>query len=231
MRMFLMFGVLALALSACTEEGDTGTGINDVVVYEAGPRVAQCAAPAVTLAQSATRLSSAGVSVHRSSCGIIEGVAMATVCGAGTSEVLLHDIPISQLAGAEAAGFQSAGRLNAWSRASCPIYLHAIDVARSTTSCVEIRNRVLYIQTATAGERLVLLDQAGNCADASYRQALYGDPGNTLLCSNADSIAGPQKSCPVSSRAALFDTILANLNQPNLGLSSGYMVTQVFPAN
>jgi hypothetical protein len=234
MRVTFMLCVLAVGATACMDDGAAPPGvpgIDEMVVYEAGPHLAQCSPPALTLAQSAAKLTSGGIEVRRSSCGHIEGVAYPSVCGAGTGEILLHDIPAADLGAAEAAGFASADRLTTgWRRAACPQYLHAIDVAQSTTSCAGIRNRVLLIQDAQRpDERVVLLDQAGDCADASYRQVLFGGGGDRVLCSNADSIAGPQKNCAVPSHSGMFDTILANLDREDLGLGAGYYVMPVFP--
>jgi hypothetical protein len=236
MRVKFMFCLSGLAVAACMGESQspppTAPGLNGTVVYEAGPHLTQCSPPAVTRAQSAAKLTSAGIDVRRSSCGHIEGVVYPAVCGAGTGEILLHDIPDESLAAAEAAGFQSADTLNAWRRGTCPQYLHAIEMAQESATCAEIRNRVLLIQDAMhPDDRVVLLDQAGNCADAGGQQVLFGAAGDNVLCSIADSIAGPQKRCPVPSRAAMFDTILANLNQADLGLGSGYYVRQVYPGN
>jgi hypothetical protein len=77
----------------------------------------------------------------------------------------------------------------------------------------------------------VLLDQAGNCADAGYQQVLFGDTGDDVLCSNADSIAGPRKSCPAAAHEGMFETILANLGKADLGLGSGYDVRQIYPGD
>lgn len=241
MRARLMLCVLGLAAAGCMGDGESpplAPGFDEVVVYEYGPRLQQCGPIAVTRKQSAARLASAGVEVLRTSCGMIEGIFHPTVCGAGTNEILLHDIPTEELADAEAAGFQLADRLKdtgpgvGWRRGSCPQYLHAIEVAQASTVCAETRNRVLTIQgVLNPGQRTVLLDQAGICFDASYRQILYGDSGDNVLCSIADSIAGPQKSCPVPSYAGMFDIILQNLDKPDLGLGSAYSVSQVYPAD
>lgn len=235
MRAKILSCVFAFAVTACMNDGDApiqAPGIAEAVVFEGGPHVAQCAPVAITLRQSAAKLTTAGIDVRRSSCGFIEGVAYPAVCGAGTGQILLHDIPATSLAAAEAAGFASVESLPDWRRDRCPQYLHAIEVAQETTSCVEARNRVLQIQTvANPDERVILLDQAGNCADASYRQVLFGAEGDDVLCSNADSIAGPQKSCAVASRTAMFETILANLHLADLGLGIDFNVAQVYPAN
>ncbi len=234
MRLKFMLCFIGLAGVGCTDEGTQipapGPGEPQTVVYESGPHLAQCAPPALTPAQSAAKLTSAGIQVHRSSCGHQVGIAHPAVCGGGTSEIILHDIPAPQLEDARAAGFGSVDDLGDWQRGDCAAYIHAIEVAQGTTSCADIRNRVLQIVEPTQSyRRVVLLDQAGNCADASYRQVLYGEDGKKVLCSNAESIAGPQMSCPVASYAAMFETILANLAAPDLGLGSSYEINQVYP--
>jgi hypothetical protein len=234
MRAHLICG-LGLAMTACMNDSEappSAPGLDETVVYESGPHLAQCAPPALTPKQSATKLTNAGIEVRRSSCGHLAGVAFPAVCGAGTGQVLLHDIPASSLAAARAAGFGPADDID-WQRSACAKYLHAIDVARESASCAQTRNRVIEIQDALdPEERVVLLDQAGTCADAAYRQVLFGgDDGNKVLCSNQDSIAGPQKSCPVASHGGMFDTILANLDEANLGLGTGYYLRQVYPGN
>lgn len=236
MRMKLMFAVLGLAAVACKDDGippPSAPGIDEVVVFENGPHLAQCALPAITRTQSAAKLTGAGIEVRSSSCGVREGIAYPAVCGAGTGEILLHEIPESSLAEARARGFAPAEELeHGWRAVKCPQYLHAIEVAQATTSCAQIRNRVMFIQNnQQPDDRVVLLHQAGNCADAGYQQVLFGSEGDNVLCSNADSIAGPRKSCAAQSRAGMFDTILANLDRPDLGLGTGYTVSQVYPAD
>jgi hypothetical protein len=236
MRIAVMLSVPGLVLAGCGEEGTPpiAPGLGDIVVYEAGPHLAQCASVAITRTQSAAKLTSAGIDVRRSSCGYIEGMAWPAVCGAGTGEILLHDIPASSLEAARAAGFEAADRLEelgrdtGWRRERCPQYLHAIEQAQATTSCAEIRNRVFSIQNTAQPElRFSLLDQAGTCADAGYQQVLFGGDGDNVLCSNADSIAGPRKSCAAAAYTAMFDTILANLDQDDLGLGAGYHVGEL----
>lgn len=241
MRLKLMLCALGLVAAGCLDDSDSPPplpGMGGVVVYEPGPYLQQCGLIAVTRTQSAARLTSAGVEVLQSSCGIKRGVFHPTVCGAGTPEILLHEIPAVHLAAAESAGFQQADRLidaarrTGWSVWSCPLSLHAIEVAQATTSCAETRNRVFFIQSVSDyDQRMVLLDQAGACADASYRQVLFGDPGDRVLCSIADSFAGPQKACPVPSYMGLFDTILANLDKPDLGLGTAFTVGLAHPAD
>lgn len=232
MRVKLMLCFIGLAALACTDDAELMPvgGEAQAVVYEMGPRVAQCAPPVVTPAFSAGKLTAIGIKVQRSSCGTrLDDVSYPAVCGAGVSGIIVHDIPAEQLEAAKAAGFGPVDELKDWKRESCAPYIHAIEVAQGTTSCVDVRNRVIEIRPPSDPDSsLVLLDQAGNCADASYRQVLYGGDGRKVLCSNEESIAGPRKSCPVASYAAVFETILANLAAPDLGLA-GYSVNEVFP--
>lgn len=84
-------------------------------------------------------------------------------------------------------------------------------------SCTEARNRLFIIDG-----RQVLWDHAGNCADASYEQVLFGATPDKVLCSHGDTIAGPRTSCPDAGSRNLFETIVANLDKDDLGLGSAH---------
>jgi hypothetical protein len=86
-------------------------------------------------------------------------------------------------------------------------------------SCADIRNKLYAIDDV-----LVLSNQAGNCADASYSQVLYGTSIKEVYCRNHDSIAGPVKRCDVAIYQDLFDIMIANLDKPDLGLGSTHSV-------
>jgi hypothetical protein len=96
-----------------------------------------------------------------------------------------------------------------------------IEKAQAAT-CADIHNRLYLID----GE-LVFSDIAGNCADASYSQILYGSTPDEVLCRAHDSIAGPMKSCEDTSYQALFDTITTNLDRPDLGLGDAHSVEPI----
>lgn len=96
-----------------------------------------------------------------------------------------------------------------------------IDMAQ-TSSCSNLKNRLFVID-----QKIVLWDKAGNCADASYAQTLFGNTVQTILCSNADSIAGPRLSCNDKENEALFKTVLQNLDKSNLGLGTAHSVQQL----
>lgn len=88
--------------------------------------------------------------------------------------------------------------------------------------CADVRNRLFVID-----QTLVFADHIGNCADAAYSQTLFGKTIGQILCVNHDSIAGPIKNCTDPSYTELFDTILAHLDEPDLGLGSSHTVQQL----
>lgn len=102
-----------------------------------------------------------------------------------------------------------------------PEWAPFVEMARQA-ECADIRNRLFVIDRT-----LVFADHAGSCADAGYSQTLFGKTINQVLCVNHDSIAGPMKNCTDPSYAALFDTILAHLDEPDLGLGNSHKVQQL----
>jgi hypothetical protein len=88
-----------------------------------------------------------------------------------------------------------------------------IAMARSA-QCTDFRNRLYLID-----QKYVYWDRAGNCADASYAQVLYGADIDKPLCSTADTIAGPRTSCSDESVRPLFEGIQQNRDKPDLGFS------------
>ncbi|MBC3875608.1 protease complex subunit PrcB family protein [Undibacterium flavidum] len=89
-------------------------------------------------------------------------------------------------------------------------------------SCAEHKNRLLLID-----QQYVLWDRSGNCADAAYAQSLYGATPKNLLCSHADTIAGPRTTCSEASVESLFKTMIANLDKADLGLGSAHQVQSI----
>jgi hypothetical protein len=100
-------------------------------------------------------------------------------------------------------------------------YSQFIDLANKS-GCTDYRNRVLVID-----QQLVLLDSAGNCPDRSYSQILFGDTVNDVLCSRGDTIAGPIQECRVPAYAEMFNTIIAHLLEPDLGLGPSYKIERL----
>ena len=89
-------------------------------------------------------------------------------------------------------------------------------------SCADKHNRLFIIDG-----KQVFWDRAGNCADMSYDQVLYGATPEDALCSHADSIAGPVTMCKDESVRALFDTIIQNSDSEDLGIGVSHTVEQV----
>lgn len=93
----------------------------------------------------------------------------------------------------------------------------------ASSACTEFRNRLFLIDG-----KQVFWDRAGNCPDNSYQQTLYGATPEAMLCSKADSIAGPRTTCSNESARPLFDIITKNLDAPDLGLAaSGHKVEPI----
>ncbi|KQW89892.1 hypothetical protein ASC94_19180 [Massilia sp. Root418] len=102
-----------------------------------------------------------------------------------------------------------------------------IQMARAST-CAQLRNRLFIID-----QKQVLWDRAGNCADASYARTLHGALPAQQLCISGAMLSGLRSSCTDQSNLAQFDTMLNNLEQPDLGLGAGHKVeiVNVLPAD
>jgi hypothetical protein len=92
----------------------------------------------------------------------------------------------------------------------------------SGAGCANVRNRMFIID-----QQQVFWDKAGTCSDARTVQALYGATPQTLLCSTADSIAGPRTSCNDETARQRFVTISQNLDKADLGLGAGHRVEPI----
>ena len=89
-------------------------------------------------------------------------------------------------------------------------------------NCANTRNRLFVIDA-----KYVLWDKAGTCADAAYSQTLFGRMPQSVLCTNSDTIAGSRSSCTDQQYASLFQTILSNLDKPDLGLGNSHNIVVV----
>ena len=90
------------------------------------------------------------------------------------------------------------------------------------SDCADIRNRLFLID-----EAMVFSEQEGNCVDAAYSQVLYGTSPDEVLCFRRDSVGGVQEGCNDNSISQMFDTIVANLDRPDLGLDPDHQVEQI----
>jgi hypothetical protein len=88
--------------------------------------------------------------------------------------------------------------------------------------CGDLRNRLFLIDG-----KQVFSDIQGNCADAGHMRTLYGSTPADEQCKNKDSIAGPVTSCISPASRPLFDTVLKNLDKPDLGLGKEHTVERI----
>lgn len=90
-------------------------------------------------------------------------------------------------------------------------------------SCAGTTNRLYLIDN-----KMVFWERSDmGCADASYGHTLYGATPKTVLCTAADSIAGPMVNCDDAANRSLFDTIRRNLDKADLGLGSAHTVAAI----
>ncbi len=68
---------------------------------------------------------------------------------------------------------------------------------------------------------------AADPADAGYRYALMGSTPDDVLCVYQESIAGPVDYCLQEQYRTMFSTILAHLDEPDLGLEDTHRVDEI----
>ena len=85
-------------------------------------------------------------------------------------------------------------------------------------SCADSTNRLYVID-----DRLIFWTKTGLCDDGSYAHVLFDTTPDQELCSVKDSFVGPLTNCQPEFEV-MFATILANLNQPDLGLGAEHQV-------
>lgn len=95
------------------------------------------------------------------------------------------------------------------------------DLAKSS-DCSETRNRLFLIDRA-----LVLWDREGTCVDAAYLVRLHAGAIDQVLCELRDSIAGQVKVRRDLRFQEMFETIVANLEAPDLGLGPRHTVQAI----
>lgn len=106
--------------------------------------------------------------------------------------------------------------------APSPIDTNAFQNLAKDTNCADLENRLFVID-----QQYVLSEKIGSCADARYRQTLYGKSPDIILCTNVDSIVGPRFSCNDASLSSLFKQVISNLDVANLGLDNTHQVQQI----
>lgn len=93
--------------------------INTVLVFSSS-EARQCEHAGLTDDESAQKLIDVGIDVISSSCGNLTGVAYPSVCGGGTSAIIIHEIPEKSILDSENIGFSSVESIdNNYTEADC----------------------------------------------------------------------------------------------------------------
>lgn len=107
-------------------------------------------------------------------------------------------------------------------RQSGPLVVSEFIKQAKQADCVGVRNRLYVID-----RKYVFADRAGNCGDMAYSYTLYGATVEALLCSEADSIAGPVSKCSDAAAKVLFDVIVKHRSEADLGLGPNHKVEPI----
>ncbi len=90
--------------------------------------------------------------------------------------------------------------------------------------CHQIRNRLFLIDNS-----VIFWDRIGKCPDNAHEQTLFGATPDKILATSHDSIAGPMVKVNDEKYRAMFDTIMAHRDAPDLGLGSAHKVQPLAP--
>lgn len=109
---FAFFGLFAFAgCGTESTQSDLEYEQKDTVLVYTGTGAIQCEDSGLTLAESTQKLTSHGVDVLSSDCGYRTGIAVITVCGAGTVNIHIHKINAANVEDAAAVGFSPVTEL------------------------------------------------------------------------------------------------------------------------
>ncbi len=79
--------------------------------------------------------------------------------------------------------------------------IEAFQKRAQTAGCASKLNKLFLIDN-----RMVYWQQASDqCSDARYANVLFGGTPDTVLCSDADSIAGPRQNCVDANTKIIFN--------------------------
>jgi hypothetical protein len=108
---YLSTYILSFLAVAITAFSLLGCAAKTALVYEPkGDR--QCESGGLTAQQSAAKLTNVSIDVLASLCGNKTGISMMAMCGAPTSNILLHRIDATYVDDAKALGFENVNRLS-----------------------------------------------------------------------------------------------------------------------
>jgi hypothetical protein len=97
-------------------------------------------------------------------------------------------------------------------------------VVAEDADCARDVNRLYRIDR----DRVLWQREDLGCADAAYAITLYGSTPDVELCSSFQTIGGPITECRDERAHVDFDTILAHLDDPDLGLGGEHAVELVW---
>ena len=95
-------------ITACSSFNEAGTG-NEIVYINNG--AIQCESKGLSETETAQTLINEGIDVLKSQCAHMTGIAVATQCGLGGTNINLHTINTQNLSDAKAVGFLSISDL------------------------------------------------------------------------------------------------------------------------
>ena len=95
-------------------------------------------------------------------------------------------------------------------------------MARSEDQGWDVLNRLLLID-----DELVFWDRRSSCCDRDYHQTLFGETPEQILCDRYDAMGIPIMECPDPRYRDIFETIIDNLDEPDLGLGNDHRVERV----
>jgi len=97
--------------------------------------------------------------------------------------------------------------------AALAIDLTSFKAMAQQANCADKRNDLYVIDN-----HMVFWAKEGACFDASYSYVLYGKTPQERFCQSADSVVGQMKNCDNQSYQEIFNTILNNKDEKDLGL-------------
>lgn len=77
-------------------------------------------------------------------------------------------------------------------------------------------------------EQSVFWDRRGSCIDGLYTLVLFGRTVDDIVCERHDAIGGGNvTNCPDERFRGMFETMIAHLDDPGLGLGPAHSVEPV----
>ncbi|WP_413699413.1 hypothetical protein ACLKMH_18380 [Psychromonas sp. KJ10-10] len=104
------YWILLLTFSLISCVGDSSSEIDTVDVYISKGDT-QCNDDGLTIEETISFLTTSGIEVSESQCGVISDLSYPAVCGGGTNNIYIHTIEIDDLGDAENLGFTDTSLL------------------------------------------------------------------------------------------------------------------------